>query len=70
MKQKCFIFQFFSYICDCMIKETDMKLRTESANTMRELVEFVNEHHIEKDNIVSMAQTKDGLYLLVYFGED
>lgn len=47
-----------------------MKLRTETANTMRALVEFVNANNIQKENIVSMAETKDGLYLLVYFGED
>lgn len=52
------------------VKLNDMKLRTETANTMRALVDFVNANKIQKENIVSMGPTKDGLYLLVYFGED
>ncbi len=37
---------------------------------MRELIEFVNQQNIQKENIVSLGETRDGLFLLVYFGEE
>lgn len=37
---------------------------------MRELIDFVNQQKIEKENILSLGETRDGLFLLVYFGEE
>jgi len=47
-----------------------MKLLSKGGNTMRELIDFVNQQKIEKENIVSLGETRDGLFLLVYFGEE
>jgi hypothetical protein len=47
-----------------------MKLFSKGGNSLRELVDFVNEHKIEKENIVSLGETKDGLFMLVYFAEE
>ena len=46
-----------------------MKMMTQSANSMRELVDFVNRNGIKKEDVVSMMQTKDGTFLLTYFAE-
>ncbi|MBO6306350.1 MAG: hypothetical protein J6M55_02465 [Paludibacteraceae bacterium] len=47
-----------------------MKLLSKGGNTMRELIDFVNQQKIEKENILSLGETRDGLFLLVYFGEE
>lgn len=47
-----------------------MKMMTQSGNSMRDLTEFVNQKGIEKDQIQTMMQTKDGTFLLIYFVED
>jgi len=47
-----------------------MKLLSKGGNTMRELIDFVNQQKIEKENIVSLGETRDGLFLLIYFGEE
>lgn len=46
-----------------------MKLLTETAGSMRALVDFVNAHGIQKENIVEMTEMKDGTFILLYFGE-
>lgn len=53
-----------------MLSKSNMKLLSKGANTMRELTDFVNEKGIQKDNIVSLGETRDGMFLLVYFGEE
>ena len=46
-----------------------MKMRTEAANDMRAINDFVNENHITKDQIVSILQNGDGTYLLIYYAD-
>jgi len=48
----------------------DMRFQTEIANTMREISDFINENHIEKDMIVNIDELKDGTWILNYFVED
>lgn len=47
-----------------------MKMFTKAANDMREINTFVNENRIPQENIVNIFQSKDGIYMLVYFTED
>lgn len=53
-----------------MLSRSDMKLYSKGGNSYRELVDFVNEHKIKKEDIVSMGETRDGLFMLIYFGEE
>lgn len=46
-----------------------MKMYTRAFNQMKELNVFVNENKISKENIVSVLQSNDGTYLLVYYAE-
>ena len=46
-----------------------MRMYTRAFNKMSELNKFVNENGIQKDNIVSIFQSVDETYLLVYYGE-
>lgn len=46
-----------------------MKMLTHSGNTMREITEFINQNGITKEQIFSIMQTKDGIFLLNYFEE-
>lgn len=46
-----------------------MKMYTRAFNQMKELNTFVNENKIQKENIVSVLQSNDGTYLLVYYAE-
>lgn len=46
-----------------------MRMYTRAFNKMSELNKFVNENGIRKDNIVSIFQSVDETYLLVYYGE-
>lgn len=46
-----------------------MKMYTRAFNQMKELNAFVNENKIPKENIVSVLQSNDGTYLLVYYAE-
>jgi len=48
----------------------NMKLLSKSANKMRELVDFVNEKKIKKEDIIEMSEMKDGVCLLLYYGEE
>ena len=47
-----------------------MRMFVHSGNSMRELEEFVNENHIEKEQIFSMIQDRDGVWMLVYYAEE
>ena len=47
-----------------------MKLFSKGGNSLRELVEFINEKKIKKEDIVSLGETKDGLFMLVYYAEE
>ena len=47
-----------------------MKMFTFAANDMRAITQFVNDHGIKKENIVSIFASPDGTYLLSYFGEE
>lgn len=47
-----------------------MKLFSKGGNSLRELIDFVNENKIKKEDIVSMGETRDGLFMLIYFGEE
>ena len=40
---------------------------TRAFNDMRELTTFVNENGIEKESIVSMFLSNDGLYIIAYY---
>ena len=44
-----------------------MGLKTRSFDFKEELVAWVNEHGIAKENIVDIVQDKDGMYVLWYF---
>ena len=46
-----------------------MKMYTLAANDMREIQNKVNELGLKQDQIVSILQSADGTYLLVYYGE-
>lgn len=46
-----------------------MTMRTEAANDMRAINDFVNENGISKDQIVDIIQNNDGTYFLVYFAD-
>lgn len=46
-----------------------MQMITKSFNTKREVDDYVNEHGILKENIVTTYQDLDGTYVLVYYGE-
>ncbi len=47
-----------------------MKMLTQAANDMREINNFVNQNGIPQENIVNIFQSKDGVYMLVYFVEE
>lgn len=46
-----------------------MKMYTQSFNTMRGLNEYVNENHISQDSIVTIYETNDGIFLLIYYAD-
>lgn len=46
-----------------------MELLTRSFNRKQELVDWVNEHGITKDQIVDIFQDNEKLFVLMYFGE-
>lgn len=46
-----------------------MKMYTIAANDMREIQTKVNELGLKKDQIVSILQSADGTFLLIYYGE-
>lgn len=46
-----------------------MKMYTCAFNQMKELNEFVNREKITQNRIVSIFQSVDGTYLLIYYGE-
>lgn len=45
-------------------------MHTEVANSMREINDFVNAKHIQKDDIINVFPTGDGLFAIVYYAED
>lgn len=47
-----------------------MKMFTFAANDMRTINQFVNDHGIKKENIVSIFPAPDGTFLLSYFDEE
>lgn len=47
-----------------------MKLLTISGNKLREVVDKANQMGIEKDQIISIMQDKDGTFTMTYYGED
>ena len=47
-----------------------MKLMTISGNTLREVIDKANALGVAKENIISTIQDKNGIYSLVYYGED
>jgi len=50
---------------------TNKKMLVEGFAHLRELRDFVNEKHIEKEDILSIEKDKDGInYMLVYFVEE
>ena len=47
-----------------------MKMHTYSVNKAVELDDYVNEHGIKKEDIVSTYQQKDGTFTIVYYAEE
>lgn len=47
-----------------------MKMYTRSFNFKTELVDFVNENGIEKDQIISIFKENDGLFTIIYYDAD
>lgn len=46
-----------------------MRMYTRGFNSMKDLNDYANAAGIAKDRIVSVFQSEDGTYLLVYYGE-
>ena len=46
-----------------------MRMYTFGANSLREIMEFANANGIAKENIVDVFQTKDGDFMMIYYGE-
>ena len=46
-----------------------MKMYTRAFNDMRDANAYVNEHGIPQEHVVSIFQSNDGTYLLVYYAE-
>jgi hypothetical protein len=46
-----------------------MRLYTIVKNDIREVERFVNEHRIQKEEIVDIFQNNDHEYVLLYYGE-
>lgn len=46
-----------------------MRMQTFAATYLRDIEKFVNEHGIDKKNIVDIFQSKDGDFMLVYYAE-
>ena len=57
----------FLYLCKNHIICTMMYTR--AFNKMSELNDFVNDEGIPQERIVNIFQTKDSLYVLVYYAE-
>lgn len=47
-----------------------MKLKTKAFNKIRELNDFTNEQGIEKEDIINIFQSNDGLFILSYYEEE
>lgn len=47
-----------------------MKLLILTGNQMREVVDQANAKGIQKDQILSIVQEKDGTFILTYFAEE
>ncbi len=47
-----------------------MRMLTKAANDMRAINDFVNEMNIPQEHIVNIFQSKDGVFMLVYFEEE
>lgn len=47
-----------------------MKLLTISGNTLREVIDRANGMGIEKSQVISILQDKDGTFTMTYYGED
>ena len=46
-----------------------MRMYTQAFNQMSDLTKFVNAEGIDKDQIISIIQTKDGTFMLSYYAE-
>ena len=46
-----------------------MRMYTQAFNKMSELNDFVNAEGIDKDQIISIFQSKDGTFILSYYAE-
>lgn len=49
---------------------TSMKMYTKACNDKREITTFINEKGIKKDDIITVFQDHDGLYVLMYYAEE
>jgi len=47
-----------------------MKLMTISGNTLREVIDKANALGVKQENIISTMQDNNGIYSMVYYGED
>ena len=47
-----------------------MRMNTKGFNKMTELRDFVNREAIDQENIVNIFQSKDGLFVLVYYVDE
>ena len=48
------------------IKEQGKAMNATEAQTVRELVDFVNDYNLPKDDIVSIIPSREG-YVLIYY---
>lgn len=46
-----------------------MKMYTEGFNSMRDVEKFINSKGLQKDAIVSILQSNDGTFFLLYYDE-
>ena len=47
-----------------------MKMYTKACNDKREITTFINKKGIRKEDIITVFQDKDGLYVLMYYAEE
>lgn len=68
MKQKCYELKNNRYIC-AEQNHRIMRMYSKGFNQMKELKDYVNENGIAKEDIVSIIQSKDGMFYLTWYAE-
>lgn len=56
------------YLCDLQ-KYTTMRMYTRAFNKMRELTDFVNEHEIPQERIITIFESDEKNFILIYYAK-